>query len=54
MPLHRTTHQNARDEVARLEAEGETVTAIGSDDGGVYIATAPAKRNRKTGETETR
>jgi len=54
MPLHRSTHEDARDTVANLEAEGETVTAIATDEGGVYIATTAAKKTRRPGETETR
>jgi ribosomal protein S2 len=58
MPLHRFTHVDARQEVERLEEAGEIVTAISSDDSGVYISTTkdkPAKAARKpAGEKETR
>lgn len=54
MPLHRSTHEHAREEIARLEAEGHTVTAIATDDGGVYVVTSQPKAARKSGQTETR
>ncbi len=54
MPLIRSTHANAREEVARLEAEGEVVTAIATDDGGVYIATSKPAKRRAPGGQEAR
>lgn len=44
MPLHRTNHPNAPKLVEKLEKEGEVVTAIASDDSGVYIATRPVPK----------
>ena len=57
MPLHRFSHVEAREGVAKLEADGEVVTAIGSDDSGVYISTAKVEKTAKrkpAGETEKR
>ena len=39
MPLHRVGHADAPQLVAELEAAGEQITALASDEGGVYIGT---------------
>ena len=55
MPLHRTTHADAPELVARLEAEGETVTALATDTEGVYVATTKKpKVGRPAKGVETR
>lgn len=55
MPLYRSTHEQALDLAAAREAAGETLVSIATDDGGIYIATAPSKLGRvKPGQTEKR
>ena len=53
MPLHRFDHPNVIAAVAELEKNGETVTAISSDDFGLYIATVKTAKTR-SGQVETR
>ena len=53
MPLHRFNHNDARQKVAELEAAGETITSLASDETGIYVSTTTPKK-RAAGAQETR